>query len=85
MIFEPLSISSIMHEYEQTRLNNKRLSSERRNEIYSKIPAIEELDSTSTGAYISSALARINTGQDISNQVTGTKAYDKSQDAGAGQ
>lgn len=66
MIFEPLSISSIMHEYEQTRLNNKRLSSERRNEIYSKIPAIEELDSTSTGAYISSALARINTGQDIS-------------------
>lgn len=67
MIFEPLSISSIMHEYEQTRLHNKRLSVERRNEIYSKIPAIEELDSASTGSYLSSALARLTSDNEAGN------------------
>lgn len=59
MIFEPLSISKIMKEYEQTRLYNTRLATERREEIYSKLPAIEELDNSSTRAYLSSAITRI--------------------------
>ncbi len=64
MIFEPLSISSIMHEYEQTRLHNNRLSVERREEIYSKLPKIKELDESSTSSYLSSALAKINGGKE---------------------
>lgn len=59
MIFEPLSLSKITHEYEQTRLHNKRLAIQRREEIYSKYPAIEELDSASTSSYISSVLDRV--------------------------
>ncbi len=63
MIFEPLSISNIMKEYEQTRLHNERLARERRAEIYKKLPAIEELDTSSTHSYISSALARLTGSQ----------------------
>lgn len=59
MIFEPLSISKIMHEYEETRLNNKRLAFERREEIYKKIPRIEELDSASTSSYLSLAMSKV--------------------------
>ena len=64
MIFEPLSISSIMHQYEQTRLNNSRLSMERREEIYRRFPHIEKLDEASTSSYLSSALAKINGAKD---------------------
>ncbi len=60
MIFEPLSISNIMHEYEQTRLENNRIANDRRQEIYSKYPDIEAIDTASTTSYISSVLDRIN-------------------------
>lgn len=59
MTFEPVSISNIMAEYEQTRLANKGLELQRRQEIYNKFPEIDELNSSSTKSYISSILNRL--------------------------
>lgn len=52
MIFESLSINNIMKEYEETRQNNERLAKSRRDEVYKKCPAIEQLDNESTSSYI---------------------------------
>ncbi len=68
MIFEPVSISNIMREYEETRLNNKRLAALRREEIYSKFPEISKLDEDSTSNYIWLVRDRISGGnKDNSN------------------
>lgn len=60
MIYEPVSISDIMHQYEQTRQENESILSERRKEIYQKLPAIEELDTASRSSYLSTVLAMVS-------------------------
>ena len=49
----------ILHQYEQTRLKNKRLSQERRDEVYKAIPRIEEIDTDSALSYLSYARNKI--------------------------
>ncbi len=60
MIFEPVRISDIMHQYEQTRQENEGLLAWRREEIYNKLPAIKELDEASNSSYLSTALAMLS-------------------------
>ncbi len=60
MIYEPVRISDIMHQYEQTRQDNEALLAQRRNEIYQKLPAIEELDNASRSSYLSTVLAMVS-------------------------
>lgn len=59
MTFHTLSIKDILHEYERIRLENKRRLQERRDEIYSRIPRIEEIDAETTAAYLRAARAKI--------------------------
>lgn len=59
MTFNILSIEEIMHEYERTRLDNKRKLQERRTKIYQEIPRIDEIDSTITTNYLSAARLKI--------------------------
>ncbi len=59
MIYEPLSISDIMQQYDKTRLENSRLLAQRREEIYEKIPIIKEIEDAASSSYISSVLARL--------------------------
>lgn len=54
-----LDIREMLHEYEQTRLENKRILQEREEYIYSHYPRIRELDEQSTLSYIKAAKARI--------------------------
>lgn len=49
----------ILHQYEQTRLKNKRLSQDRREEVYAAIPRIEEIDTDSALSYLSYARNKI--------------------------
>lgn len=60
MIFEPINLNDIMREYEQTRQDNESLQIQRRKELYSKFPAIEELDNQSTASYISMIKGRLS-------------------------
>lgn len=63
MTFHTLSIKDIMHEYEKLRLENKRRLQERRAEVYSRIPRIEEIDAETTAAYLRAARAKVLQGE----------------------
>ncbi|MGN0435657.1 MAG: ATP-binding protein [Wujia sp.] len=69
MTFNTLSIEDILHEYERTRLLNKRLLQERQEEIYSRIPEIREIDQTAKLSYLRVAKARVM-GEDAGKQIT---------------
>ena len=71
MTYNTLNIEDILHEYEQTRLNNKRLLQERRDKIYSEIPRISEIDSTAAASYLQAARLRVM-GQDTDKTHTQT-------------
>ena len=43
MNFEQLKKESILHEYQNIRLRNKRLLQDRQEEVYAKIPEIQKL------------------------------------------
>lgn len=60
MDFKTLSIESILHDYERLRLNNKRILQERREEVYARIPEIEQLENTSKFSYLELMRKRIN-------------------------
>lgn len=59
MTFNTLSIEDILHGYERKRLNNKRLLQDRKEEIYSKIPEIEEIDKSSALSYLDYARKKV--------------------------
>lgn len=59
MNFELLKKEAILHEYERTRLQNKRILQDRQEEIYAKIPEIARLQSESRLSYIALAKERI--------------------------
>lgn len=59
MTYNTISIEDILHGYERTRLNNKRLLQERKEEVYSRIPRIAEIDETSALSYLNMARQRI--------------------------
>lgn len=59
MTFDTLSIKDILHEYERIRLDNKRRLQERRAEVYSYIPRIEEIEAEATAAYLRAARAKV--------------------------
>ncbi|MDO5126882.1 MAG: ATP-binding protein [Eubacteriales bacterium] len=59
MIGNELRIEDILHEYEKTRLENKRRLQERTEEVYEKIPEIESLDRENKLAYLQAAKLRI--------------------------
>lgn len=59
MNYNTLNIEDILHGYERTRLANKRLLQERREEIYRRIPRIEEIDSVTTSDYLRAARLRV--------------------------
>lgn len=59
MISQSLSIEEILQEYDKTRLANKRRLAERTEEIYQKIPELEQLAKESKLAYLAAARARI--------------------------
>ena len=63
MIQDALDMQDIIHEYERTRLANRRLLNRRREEIYEKIPRIEEIESTSKLSYVNALKQRL-TGND---------------------
>ncbi len=69
MNFEQLKKESILHDYEKTRLRNKRLLQDRQAEIYEKIPEIRELQTKSRLSYIALAKQRLN-GGDSSHTMT---------------
>lgn len=86
MIFEPVSISNIIAEYEQTRLANQGLEHQRRREIYEKFPEIDELNSSSTKSYISSILSRLEEGaQDTKLSTEETSKLNRQRTARIGQ
>ena len=62
MIFEQVSINNIIAEYEQTRLTNRGLEHQRRQEIYNKFPEIDELTTSTTKSYVASILSRLEGG-----------------------
>ena len=69
-----LSIENILHEYEKTRLANKRIIQDRKNEIYAKIPRIFEIDSDSTSSYLEIAKMRV-LGKDNDKSQTRIASY----------
>lgn len=69
MTLNSLSITEILHNYERTRLNNKRIEQERKDEIYALIPRISEIDSASPLSYLEVAKKRIM-GQDPGSSFT---------------
>lgn len=69
MTFQTLSIEAIIHEYEQLRMNNKRLLQDREEEIYQKFPRIEAINQESRLSYIKAARLRV-TGGDANGAIT---------------
>ena len=69
MTINSLSITDILHSYERTRLNNKRILQERKDQIYSLIPRISEIDSNSALSYLEAAKKRV-LGQDVDSSFT---------------
>lgn len=69
MTINSLSITDILHSYERTRLNNKRILQERKDHIYSLIPRISEIDSNSALSYLEAAKKRV-LGQDVDSSFT---------------
>lgn len=59
MNYSSLNIEEILRGYEKRRLENKRLLQQRREQIYSLIPRIEEIERTSTSLYIEAARSRV--------------------------
>ena len=60
MTYTKLSIEEILHDYERIRLNNSRMETDRKNEIYNKIPRIQEIDRESSLSYIKAARMKLN-------------------------
>ncbi len=60
MRYNTLSIEDILHGYERTRLENKRILQERKAAIYKKLPRIEEIDSQISANYLRAARLRIS-------------------------
>lgn len=54
-----LNIDDIFHEYQQTRLVNKRIRQDREEKLFSEYPELKQLDRDSTASYIEAAKARI--------------------------
>lgn len=69
MTYNTPSIEEILHEYEQTRLNNKRLLQEREDEVYAIIPEIREIEKKAKLSYLHAAKARVM-GNDDDRQIT---------------
>lgn len=59
MIYNTLNIEDILHNYERTRLLNKRILQERKDKIYSLLPRIEEIDNTAATSYLQAAKLRV--------------------------
>lgn len=59
MTYEIFSIEDIIHNYEQTRLNNRRLLQEREAEVYELIPRIREIDQEIALSSLQTARARL--------------------------
>ena len=55
-----ISIEEILHTYEKNRLANKRILQERKEEIYAKIPRVEELMTEKKLSYLDIAKRRIS-------------------------
>lgn len=55
-----LKTEDIMTSYEQTRILNKRIQQERKEQIYKEIPAIKELNMKSVNSYLEAARLRIS-------------------------
>ena len=64
-------IEEILRDYENTRLKNRVLLTERRDAIYEKIPRIKELEESSKLSYLSAMRARVS-GQDGSGSMRET-------------
>lgn len=54
-----ICIEDILHEYEQIRLQNKRILQDRKAEIYSLIPRIAEIDEKQATSYLEAAKLRV--------------------------
>lgn len=63
MTYNTFNIEDILHEYEQTRLSNKRQLQKRRDKIYAEIPRISEIDGITASSYLQAARLRVM-GQD---------------------
>ena len=59
MTYNTTSIEDILHDYERTRLANKRVLQDRKAEIYARIPRIADIDEASALSYLSRAKERI--------------------------
>ncbi len=60
MTYQKMSIEDILHDYERLRLSNNRTLQNRKNEIYSRIPRIREIDAENSLSYISAAKMKLN-------------------------
>ena len=60
MNYKKLSIEDILRDYEKIRLNNFRTLQNRKNEIYSIIPRIKEIDEESSLSYIKAARIKLD-------------------------
>lgn len=74
MTDKKITIEDIIHGYERTRLNNKRLLQQREEEIFEKIPRIKEISISSAVSYLDAARARLRggaAGRDIARDIKG--------------
>ncbi len=79
MTYNTASIEDILHNYERTRLHNKRLLQDRKEEIYNKIPRIAEIDEETPLSYLSYVKERILKGDqgDYSQVSSNNRSLDK--------
>jgi len=69
MTYNTLNIEAILHEYEKTRLTNKRILQDRHDLIYDSIPRIKEIDDQSALSYLEAARLRV-LGEDANKETT---------------
>lgn len=77
MTKETPTIENILHEYERTRLKNKRLLQKREDSIYKEIPKIKEISTCTALSYLSAARARLSGSDDSISVVSGIKANNR--------
>lgn len=77
MRYEVLRIEDILHDYERTRLVNKRILQERREEIYKKIPRIHDIDQEISSSSLNAAKLRIMGRDTDKSQSEDTKAKNR--------
>lgn len=79
MTHSRITIEDIIHGYERTRLNNKRILQEREEEVFAKVPRIKEISTNKAMSYLEAARARLLKGDASSEFVDSIKKDNRKQ------